>query len=441
MAPGPGSGAGTRSDTAPGGRADAASDVILPCVIVTVRMCVIASGALLLLFGSEPARGPELALAWIVVGLGTAYGLFTATHLGWEQRNSRRAEIITGADAVLATAFFAVTGAARSPFIAALVLVVICAAIKLETRHAVPAVLVLAAAVSLLSIVVQPSSPLAARVQFAAWWSAYLILTLAMTISLSLLAEWRQQAAISARAEALAERQAADEERDLRARLMASYQAQYDGLRIILHEFRTPAASVHALAARLAHASTPLPADARAEATALLLSHAEHLSGMLDGLADVARIEGSPLGIPQRRKTELTPLLVAAADAGGLRPPRLLLHVDPPQASAVVEVSRLRRIVTNLADNAVKHAGAGAVGLQARLGEHILELTFSDHGAGLTPAQLEQVTGKYVSLAGGRETAGLGLWIVEQLVASLDGELRFAAGQGGGLEVRVTVPV
>jgi signal transduction histidine kinase len=107
----------------------------------------------------------------------------------------------------------------------------------------------------------------------------------------------------------------------------------------------------------------------------------------------------------------------------------------------VVEVSRLRRIVTNLADNAVKHTGAGAVDLRARLSEHILELTFRDQGAGLTPAQLEQVTGKYVSLGGGRETAGLGLWIVEQLVASLGGELRFTAVDGGGLEVRVAVPV
>lgn len=414
---------------------------MVPRVIVIVRMCAVASAALLLLFGYEPVRGPELILGWIVVGLATVYGFFTATHLTWEQRGRRRAEIITGADAVLATVFFAVTGASRSPFIATLVLVVICAAIRLETRQAVPGVLVLAAAVAVLSIVVQPSNPLAARVQFAVWWSAYLILALAMTISLSLLAERRQQATIVAQAEALAERQAADEERDLRERLMASYQAQYDGLRIILHEFRTPMVSVRALAAPLAHASTPLSADVRAEAATLLLSHVDHLSGMLDGLADVARIEGSPLGIPQRRKTELAPLLAAAADAGGLRPPRLLLQVNPPQASAVVEVSRLRRIVTNLADNAVKHAGTGAVDLQARLSDHILELTFRDHGAGLTSAQLEQVTGKYVSLGGDRETVGLGLWIVEQLVGSLGGELRFAAVREGGLEVRVTVPV
>jgi signal transduction histidine kinase len=404
-------------------------------------MCVVASVALLLLIGYRPVRGADLALGWTVVGLATVYGLFAATHLDWERRSSGRAEIITIADGALATAVFAVTGASHSPVIAVLVLVVVGAAIRLEPRYAVLAALALAAAVSVLSIVIQPSNPLADRLQFAVWWSSYLILTMAVTLSLSLLAEWRQEAAVSARAEALAERQAADEERDLRERLMAAYQAQHDGLRIILHEFRTPMVSLLALSSSLAHDNLALSADDRVQAATLLHSHVEHLSGMLDGLADVARTEGSPLGLPQRRKTELTPLLLAAADAGGLRPPQLLLRVDPPRAIVTVEMSRLRRIVTNLADNAVKHAGGGAVDLHVRLSEDELELTFRDHGPGLTPQQLTQVTRKYVSLGGVPETSGLGLWIVEQLVQSLGGDLRFAARPGEGLDVRVTLPM
>jgi signal transduction histidine kinase len=237
------------------------------------------------------------------------------------------------------------------------------------------------------------------------------------------------------------ERQAAEEERDLRERLMASYQAQRDGLRVILHEFRTPVVSIRALAASLARDAAALSGPARAEAATLLLSHAGHLSEMLDGLADVARTEGSVLGVPQRRRAELAPLLLEAADAGGLRPPQLRLRVDPPGAAAVVEASHLRRIVTNLAENAVKHAGPGEVHLRARLREQILEIGFRDHGPGLAPQQLGQLTGKYVSLAGSGEAAGLGLWIVEQLVRSLGGELQFTSAEGQGLDVRVSLPV
>jgi signal transduction histidine kinase len=436
-----GQGAASIGTETSGRAGDAAAAILLVRVIVTVRMCVVASVALLLLFGYRPVRGADLVLAWTVLALATVYGIFAATHLDWEQRSSGRAEIITIADGVLATAVFAATGASHSPVIAVLVLVTVGAAIRLEPRYAVLAALALAAAVSVLSIIVQPSNSQAERLQFAAWWSSYLILTVAVTLSLSLLAEWRQKAAVSAQAEALAERQAADEERDLRERLMASYQAQYDGLRIILHEFRTPMVSLQALSTSLALDSPALSAGDRVQAATLLHSHVEHLSGMLDGLADVARTEGSPLGVSQRRKTELAPLLLAAADAGGLRPPQLVLHVDPPQAAATVEISRLRRIVTNLAENAVKHAGEGAVDLQVRLSAHQLDLTFRDHGPGLTPQQLKQVTRKYVSLDGAPETTGLGLWIVEQLVQSLGGELRFAARHGEGLDVHVTLPL
>jgi signal transduction histidine kinase len=423
------------------GAGNPAADRILIRVIVTVRLCVVASVALLLLFGSVPAHGPLLLLAWIVVALGCVHGLLVCTHPAWEQRGSKAVGPITVADWVLATAAFAVTGASHGPVIAALVLAVVAAAIRLKPRHVIPAGLVLATVVFVLSIVIGPWNPLAERLRFALWWSAYLILILIVTVSLSLLAERRQDAAISANAEALLERRAAEEERDLRDRLMASYQAQYDGLRIILHEFRTPVISLRALAASLGRDSPALSADARSEAATLLLSHAEHLSEMLDGLADVARLEGSPLGVSQRRKTKLAPLLLAAADAGGLRPPRLLLRVEPPGATAIVEVSRLRRIVTNLADNAVKHASPGAVYVDARLREHALELIFRDHGPGLPPEQRGNFPRKHLSSRGSGETSGLGLWIVDQLVQSLGGELWFTGREEEGLDVRVSVPV
>lgn len=419
---------------------DAVADTILVRVIVVVRLCAVGSVAVLLLFGSVPVHGPFLVAAWILVALATVYGLAVSTHPVWEQRSSKAGRSITITDVLLATAAFAVTGASHSPAIAVLILAVVGVAIRLEPRYAVPAGPVLAAAVFVISVA-EPTNPFAQRLQFAAWWSAYLILILVVIISLSLLAERRQEAAISARAEALMERQAAEEERDLRERLMASYQAQRDGLRIILHEFRTPVVSLRALTASLARGAPALSGPARAEAATLLLSHAEHLSEMLDGLADVARTQGSALGIQQRRKAELTPLLLEAADAGGLRPPRLRLRVDPPGAAAVVEVSHLRRIVTNLADNAVKHAGPGEVHLHAHLREHVLEISFRDHGPGLAPQQLGQITGKYVSLTGSGEASGLGLWIVEQLVRSLGGELQFTSAEGEGLDVRVGLPV
>jgi signal transduction histidine kinase len=58
------------------------------------------------------------------------------------------------------------------------------------------------------------------------------------------------------------------------------------------------------------------------------------------------------------------------------------------------------------------------------------------------PAEhLGDLTAKFVSLSDRRGTAGLGLWIVQQIVDALGGTLRFSARDGGGLTASFTVPV
>ncbi|MDZ7886515.1 MAG: hypothetical protein U5N53_28040 [Mycobacterium sp.] len=48
---------------------------------------------------------------------------------------------------------------------------------------------------------------------------------------------------------------------------------------------------------------------------------------------------------------------------------------------------------------------------------------------------------KFVSLSDRHGTAGLGLWIVAQIVDALGGTLLFGARDGGGLTASFTVPV
>jgi signal transduction histidine kinase len=51
------------------------------------------------------------------------------------------------------------------------------------------------------------------------------------------------------------------------------------------------------------------------------------------------------------------------------------------------------------------------------------------------------LTGKFVSLSDRRGTAGLGLWIVAQIIDALGGTLQFSTRAEGGLTASVTVPV
>ncbi len=68
-------------------------------------------------------------------------------------------------------------------------------------------------------------------------------------------------------------------------------------------------------------------------------------------------------------------------------------------------------------------------------------LTVADRGPGMPADGLGQLTTKYVSVGGQRGTAGLGLWIVQQIVEAMGGRVDFSARDGGGLLATCRAPV
>lgn len=406
-------------------------------LITLVRVLVVLS-AIILLFLTPAQRLPSVALAWTVVAVASVYSVAVLRWLRWERRGTTEARLVSVVDGILALGIFFTTGLTESPAVAILFLVVVAAAIRTPIRYALGVTVAVAGTLFLLVVLLDSSGSTQQRLAYAVWWSIYLVFAGVLTAGLSFLAEKQREAVLEAHAEALAERHAAEQERDLRDRLMASYQAQRDTVRIILHDFRTPVQSLRALTGSLYR---DLDGSARAAAVDLLSSHAEHLGEMLDGLTDVARSEISPLGTSGRRTVDLSHFLRTACDAGRLRPPQLRLVVEPSVPRAPVDVAPLRRVVTNLADNAVRHGGSGPVEVEASVVQARLRIVVSDRGPGLEPARLERATDKYVTYSRSSGGEGLGLWIVDQLVRTMGGTLRFDDRPGGGLRVVVDVPV
>lgn len=103
----------------------------------------------------------------------------------------------------------------------------------------------------------------------------------------------------------------------------------------------------------------------------------------------------------------------------------------------------LRRILTNLVDNAIKFGGDVDVALY-READESLAIAVGDRGPGIPDAELERVMQPFYRLetSRNRETGGtgLGLAIAQQLAQALGGRLVLSNRQGGGLEARLTLP-
>ncbi|GGS79684.1 sensor histidine kinase [Nonomuraea spiralis] len=196
------------------------------------------------------------------------------------------------------------------------------------------------------------------------------------------------------------------------------------------HELRSPIAT---LRARLELAE-------QSELTREALADVERLQSLAADLLMLAKLDaGEPL-----RTDELDLGQVAAEESlrARRRPDvRVELDIEP---DVVMNGSRahLDRLVTNLADNAVRHAASTVcVRVHAEEGEAVLEVR--DDGPGIPPEQREAVFGRFTRLdearardAGG---AGLGLPIARDIAHLHDGTLTYTeAGFVARFPLRIT---
>ncbi len=181
--------------------------------------------------------------------------------------------------------------------------------------------------------------------------------------------------------------------------------------------------------------------------------NAFELGQTLDNLMTfVLAKEGKPSTVDEDLSLEslladIGPTLDAANRGKGLK-----LCFDFKQAPAVIRAPRrlITSTVVNLALNAVKFTETGTVTIkirQARQSEarSAIEIQVSDTGPGLSPALLDQVSRPFAQLS---ETSvrrhrgiGLGLAIVRQNVAMLDGGLDLHSTPGRGATFTVRFPM
>ena len=415
-------------------------DYGLARTVVAVRVAVVISIGALLAIGPAWVR-QYAAVTVAALAVAMAYSAVLVANPQLEVRRTRYSWLVTGFDSILTLALITLTGGLHSPVVSVLVLVVIASAARLSFTETLALAVLLGIGYSVIALRPVPAAAITPAPVLQATWSAlYLLFTAILTAGLSTLAEREHRSSVRALVEAESEHAAAEEERDLRARLLRSYQSQQDGLQVLVHEFRTPITSLEALMAALASAS-PMSESVRVTGLHLAARHVRHLGDMLDALSDVALSRRPTFSSGRVRRVDVADLITAAADAVGLAPPRLRLAVSGDVGLVAVNAQGLRRVLTNLLENASRHGRDAPVDVTCARDGNEFVIAVLDRGPGIPIENLGELTTKYVSVGGQRGTAGLGLWIVQQIVEAMGGRVDFTARDGGGLVATLRVPI
>ncbi len=192
----------------------------------------------------------------------------------------------------------------------------------------------------------------------------------------------------------------------------------------VSHDLRTPLTRL-----RLALAMLPQAHEGEAgEMTADL----EEMERMISGYLAFARGETAE----QARPTDVREVLEAVA-AGARRAGAEVMVEAPAGLIVLLRPDAVRRAVTNLVDNARRHAHR-IVLAALPLGRSV-QLTIDDDGPGIAPDRRESVFRAFESgLEGG---TGLGLTIARDIVRGHGGEIVLESSALGGLRARVRLPV
>ena len=224
-------------------------------------------------------------------------------------------------------------------------------------------------------------------------------------------------------------------------------QAKSEFLSRMSHELRTPLNAVLGFAQLLRMDPQQPLLDDQLRKVRLIERAGAHLLAMISDVLDLSRIEAGslPMSVESLHlETVLHDAVSMVADAA--EQARVSLDIAPQDAELTVRADRvrLRQVLVNLLSNAIKynHAG-GMVRVQVWSEGDLVRCAVSDTGRGLTPEQLDHLFEPFNRLGAeqsGIEGTGIGLVIVQRLLALMDGTLSVQSQHGVGSVFTVALP-
>lgn len=220
------------------------------------------------------------------------------------------------------------------------------------------------------------------------------------------------------------------------------------------HEIRTPLNAIIGFSDLLD--DEELTREEKQTFIKLVYDNGNALLALIDDIIDLARIESGEMKLYQQ-PTNVSELFVDVFQTyKGLKNRRNKSHIDllfkVPEKEVVctTDARKLRQILINLVDNALKFTEAGSITMGFSMetegeGQANLQIFVSDTGIGIPEESKSKIFKRFIKLNEGSKKlypgTGLGLSIVQQFVQIMGGSLRIDSVENKGTTFIINLPV
>jgi K+-sensing histidine kinase KdpD len=215
------------------------------------------------------------------------------------------------------------------------------------------------------------------------------------------------------------------------------------------HDLRTPLASVKAAVSSLRQEDVAWTATETAELLATIETGADRLQRLVENLLDASRLQAGIVS-PAPERVRLEELVGRALlDLGSIDAVELDIPEDLPDVLA--DVGLAERVLANVLENGLRHGGAGSVTVRGALGRDpgTVACEVIDHGLGVPPGSEDSLFAPFARLHGAsgelgdRDAGGLGLGlaVARGFAEAMHGSLTAHPTLGGGLTLRLALPL
>jgi PAS domain S-box-containing protein len=218
----------------------------------------------------------------------------------------------------------------------------------------------------------------------------------------------------------------------------------------VSRELRSPLTSIYGFAETLLRDDVLFGEEERNTFLGYIASEAGRLTSIVDRLLAVAQLDSGDLQV-QLAATDVgeivTEVVAAAMQSLVLDGHEFVLDLPPEPLAADADREKLRQILMDLVENAVKYSpGGGTVRVSARRRDDTVEVSVDDEGIGIPQAEQSRIFAKfYRAESGGRDLAsggtGLGLFIAKELLAAMRGRISVRSAEGSGSTFVFTLPL